>query len=302
MAALAVALTAWGLSQLFVKYLIQHGYDPHTQNFYRYVAGTLAILPWVWHRMQVRQVRLTRPVLWRLLGVSLAAVGHQVSWVVAMQWIYPALAAFLIKSSVLFAGGLVFLLYPEERWVFRSGRFRGGLGLALAGAAGLALLRPDLDRMEINVAVLLVLFSAAMWGTYSVVVKRVSAQLGPTVSFGVVGVYVTLILAVPAVTVGDLGHWREVAWPVNVVLVVSGILCIGVGHVCYYVALRALGVAVCTTMLMTTPLFTMLLSFWWFGERLTAGQIAAGIVLLAGGILTLLAKEKPAPVAGAVDA
>lgn len=231
-------------------------------------------------------------------------MAHQVSWVIAMQWIYPALAAFLIKSSVLFAGTLVFLFYPEERWVFRSGRFTGGLGLALLGTAGLALLRPDLGRMEINVAVVLVLFSAAMWGTYSVFVKRVAAELGPTVSFGIVGIYVTLMLAVPAVAAGHLGHWRAVAWPVNVVLVLSGVLCIGVGHVCYYMAIRALGVAVCTTMLMTTPLFTMLLSFWWFGERLTAGPVAAGVVLLVGGSLTLLAKEKREPVAvgGAADA
>ena len=82
---------------------------------------------------------------------------------------------------------------------------------------------------------------------------------------------------------------------VNAIMLSSGVLCIGIAHTLYYYALRTLTVSVCATMLLTTPLGTLALSHWLFGEQMTSGQILSGILLLAGGALTLLAKERPAP-------
>lgn len=71
-------------------------------------------------------------------------------------------------------------------------------------------------------------------------------------------------------------------------MVVSGITLIGLAHTLYFYAIKRLGVSICATMMLTTPQGTAVLSRWMFGERLTTGQ-------WAGGALTLLAKEKPAP-------
>jgi drug/metabolite transporter (DMT)-like permease len=290
--ALAVVLVAWSLSSLFVKFLIPY-YDPHTQNVYRYASGMFVMLPFLFARLQ-NDRRLERRLLWRLLVPTIPNVLHQVSWVVGLIWVYPALCSFLNKSSVLFAAGLAFVFFPEERWLFRSKRFLIGLTLTVLGTLGLALLRTDLGQMQVNLAVLLVLFAAAMWAVYSVAIKRPAAELGSAVSFSVVSIYTTLALLPLALIWGDLGHFRDVPWRVNVIMIFSGVLCIGVAHTLYWYAIREIGVSICATMLLTTPLGTLLLSRWIFGEQLTFGQIIAGIGLLVGGALTLLAKEKPA--------
>jgi drug/metabolite transporter (DMT)-like permease len=68
-----------------------------------------------------------------------------------------------------------------------------------------------------------------------------------------------------------------------------------VAHTLYFYAIKQLGVSVCATLMLTTPLGAMALSRWMFGERLAGGQLVGGLMLLTGGALTLFAREKPLP-------
>lgn len=301
--ALAFVLVAWSFSSPVVKYLMPY-YDPWTQNVYRYAAGMLALLPLLIRRLRRGPAVLNRRSLRALLVPAVPNIVHQTAWVVALLWIFPALASFLNKSSVLFAALMAYALFPEERWLFRSKRFVSGLALSVAGTLGLALLRPDLHELKINLGVLLALVAAAAWAMYSVAAKRPAEELGSTVSFAVVSIYTTLALVPMALAWGNLAAWRTTPWHVNAVMIVSGIVLIGWAHTAYFYAIKRLGVSVCATMLLTTPLGTTLLSRWMFGERLSIGQLAGGAMLLAGGALTLLAKERKvsAPVAQAVAA
>jgi drug/metabolite transporter (DMT)-like permease len=291
--ALGIVLLAWSLSSVFVKYLIREGYNPHTQNFYRYAAGTLALVPLLLRRRDPPRAKPSGRVLLLLLAATVPNLSHQICWTVSLNWINPGLSSFLNKSSVLFAALLAFTLYAEERWLIRSKRFLTGLALTVLGTVGLALLRGDLDKMEANLGVALALLAGLSWAAYSVVVKRPTAEIGSTAAFAIVGIYTTTVLFSVALCWGDLGHWNRVPWHVNLIMILSGIFCIGAGHTLYYYAMQRLTVSVCSTMLLTTPLGTLLISSWLFGEKMTTGQILSGIALIAGSMLTLLAKEKP---------
>jgi len=290
--ALVGVLLAWSLSSVFVKYLIRAGYDAHTQNFYRYAAGTLAVLPFLLRRVRQPGVQLNRRLLLLLILPAIPNLTHQVSWTMALNWIDPGLASFLNKSSVLFAAVLAFLLFREERWLFRSGRFVSGLLLTILGTLGLALLHPGLGDKQTNTGVILVLIAAFSWALYSVAAKVPTAEAGSTVAFGIVGVYTTVVLLPVALHWGDLGRWHTMPWHVNAIMIFSGVLCIGLAHTLYYYAMRVLTVSVCATMLLTTPLGTLLISRWLFNEQMTAGQVVSGIILIAGGFLTLLARKQ----------
>jgi drug/metabolite transporter (DMT)-like permease len=293
--ALVIVLLAWSLSSVFVKYLIREGYDAHTQNFYRYLAATLAVLPFLVRRVRRDGVQLNRRLLWLLLLTTLPNLSHQISWTISLNWINPGLASFLNKSSVLFAAVLAFLLFPDERWLFRSGRFLTGLTLTILGTAGLALMRGDVGDLKANLGVVLVLIAALSWAVYSVAAKRPTAEVGSPVAFGVVGIYTTIACFFVALQWGDLSRWSRTPWHVNVIMIGSGILCIGIAHTLYYYAMRVLTVSVCATMLLTTPLGTLLISRWLFKEQMTSGQLLSAVLLMAGGFLTLLAKKGQTP-------
>jgi len=304
--ALAVMLAVWCTPTLFVKYLMPY-YDPFTQNFLRYASSSVFMLPLMFWlvRREGGNGRYRGKPRWRpLVAPALINALYQTAWVTSQRWLEPAFTSFLNKSSVLFAAAMAYAVFPEERPLFRSRHFRAGVVLCVIGTIGLSLLRPDLGVMTINTAVLLALFSASLWAAYSVVVKKIMPESSPTISFAIVSVVSTAALAVPAAGWGDLGGWNRAPWQVNLVLVVSGLLCIGLGHTLYYYALKALGVSVCATLLLLTPLGTLALSRWLYGEQMTPGQIISGVVLLAGGALTVWAKERPASlaVAGAAEA
>jgi drug/metabolite transporter (DMT)-like permease len=292
--ALLATVAIWATPTIFVKYLTPY-YDAWTQNALRYMSGAALIVPIALWRMRQQGVRLTKSQLKKLWWPALPNVGQQISWVYAMYFVFPALAAFLNKSSILFASVLAYALFPEERWLFRSKQFIAGASLMLAGTVGLAILRPDLRNAEVNAAVLLIVFAAMMWATYSVAVKKYTEDIGSTVAFGVVGVYSTLILAVLMWIFGDVSQWQRAPWHVNAILIASGMLCIGLGHTLYFYAIRQLGVTVCASMLLATPLGTLALSRLIFGEKLTGGQLFSAAVLLGGAALTILVREKRTP-------
>ena len=289
--ALAIVLVAWSFSTPVVKYLMPY-YDPWTQNFYRYASGMLALLPLLIRR---GPGSLNRRSLVRLLVPTVPNIVQQIGWVVALMWIYPALASFLNKASVLFAALMAYFLFPEERWLFRSKRFLAGLALSLAGTLAMALLRPDLNKMQMNLGVVLVLVAAAAWACYTVAAKRPAEEIGSAVSFATVCLYSTAAFLPMALVWGDLSRWNAAPVHVNAVVVVSGIFCIGLAHTLYFYAIKKLGASVCATVVLGTPLGAALLSSFMFGERLTAGQWAGGAMLLTGGALTLFAKERPLP-------
>lgn len=295
--ALAFVVLIWCTPSVFVKYLIAH-YDPFTQNFYRYASSALFLLPWLAWRLRERG-RLSRNELGRLLRPSIPNVISQTAWPLALLWLLPAFVSLFSKSSILFSCLLAAIFFPDERWLFRSGRFLLGLALSFIGTIGLSLLRPDLGEAKVNLAILLVLCSSLSWATYSVTVKKYVPDVGPRVSFAVISLYTTLLLLFPALIWGDLGLVAKAPWQVNLILVLSGILCIGIAHPLYYVAIRELGVTICATMLLGTPFGALALSHLVFDEVLTPGQLACGVVLLVGGGLTLWISGSPAPVRSA---
>ena len=296
--ALTVMLAVWCTPTLFVKYFLPY-YDPFAQNFLRYLSSTAMMLPlMVWQlRKDGRRGGLSKRQWLLLILPALPNVLYQTAWVTSQLWLEPAYTAFLNKASILFAAVMAYALFPEERPLFRSNRFLAGMLLCVIGTLGLSLVRSNIGVMKINLAVLLVLFSASMWAAYSVVVKKIAPGIGSTVSFAAVSIYTTVAMAVPALVWGNAANFTRTSWQVNLIMILSGMMCIGLGHTLYYYALKIIGVSVCATLLLLTPLGTLLLSRWLFGEHMTIGQIIWGIVLLVGGALTVWARERPGTLA-----
>lgn len=293
--ALAAAVVIWSSPPIF-QFWLSGPFDPWTQNFYRYAAGLLAVAPFVawlsWRaprRLTVRE--------W--LGCAAAAAPnalHQVAQTMAVVLLLPGIYALLGRTSVIMTAAMAIVLFPDERWIARSLRFQLGTLLGLAGVAGLvwpgqgAAARPGFLA-----GLALALAAAFGWAAYAVLVKRFASRAGPTVGFGVIGLFTVALLLPLMLAFGDAGAVFRAGPAANAVLFFSGVVSIGLGHWLYYVGIRELGAAPAQTALLLCPLGTMVLSSLLFAEAFTPAQIVAGMVLLGGAFFALSARPPAAP-------
>src|SRR5205085_9640219 len=110
---------------------------------------------------------------------------------------------------------------------------------------------------------LLIAFTATFcWALYGVLVKRPSAELGSIRSFGVIS-FITSVLLLPLTLVfGKIGAPVHAGTHVNLILILSAVICITLAHVLYYVAIHEIGVALAQTLQLLCPAGAMALSVW----------------------------------------
>jgi len=293
--ALAAAVVIWSTPPIF-QYWLARPFDAWTQNFYRYAAGFLTMVPFLAWMAWRSPRRMTRSDWFGCAGAAVPNVVHQVAQTMAVVLLWPGVYALLGRISVIFTAVLAVIFFADERWIARSVKFQLGTVLALLGVAGLVW-RPGMGPVS-AAGVGLALFAATGWAAYGIMVKKFTAQSGPTLGFGAVSLCTTLLLLPLMLVFGDPGAvLRADAWT-NFVLFGSGVLSIGVGHWLYYVGIRELGAAPAQSALLLCPLGTMMISAELFGERFGVIETAAGGILLLGAFLALSARppvvEEPA--------
>src|SRR6266513_1781637 len=192
--AILATVVIWSTPSLFQFYLIRY-YEPWSQNFYRYLVGFLAVLPFVLLRFRAKGGRLDRAAFVACLIPSLPNVVHQITQTVALYHMGPGVYAIFGRSTVIFTAVLAVIFFPEERHIIRQWQFQVGTVLGLIGAIGVVYFQQGWQAGAMPLRGFAIAFVASLcWALYSVLVKRPSAMLGPIRSFGVVSFITTLLL------------------------------------------------------------------------------------------------------------
>src|SRR6266403_848619 len=291
-AAVFATVLIWSTPSLFMYYLNRY-YDPWAQNFYRYFVACLAIAPFVFYRVHRGGPGIGLRAVVLCFVPCVPNVIHQVTQVMALFYMGPGVYTIFIRSSVIFTALLALAFFPEERVVIRQWKFQAGTMLGLIGAFGVIWFQPNVQSQERHIALpgLLIAFAASFcWALYGVLIKRPSAQLGSIRSFGLVSFITSVLLFPLTCAFGNVATPVEVSWFVNLVLVISAVICITMAHVLYYVAIQEIGVALAQTLQLLCPLGAVALSAWIFGEHLTTAQLWSAAILLFGAFLAMRVK------------
>ncbi|MDQ6859997.1 MAG: DMT family transporter [Verrucomicrobiota bacterium] len=291
-AAIFATVVIWSTPSLFLFYLNRY-YDPYAQNFYRYSVACLAVLPFLFIGIGSTKHPLDRRAFLACVIPAIPNVIHQISQVLALFYIGPGVFAIFMRTSVIITAVLALIFFPEERWVLRQWRFQVGTVFGLLGAVGVFWFQPGTETSHVPLAGVLTALSATFcWAAYSVLVKRPSAQLGSIRSFGLISLVTSALLLPLTLLFGDITTPLHTTAHVNLIVILSALLCISLAHILYYIAIRELGVALSQTLQLVCPAASLGLSAWIFGERLTTAQLVSAAVLLVGAFLAMQVKPQ----------
>jgi len=287
------ATFCWGAVPVMLKYLARPEYVPDgfTANAVRYPIAALLYLPWLVFGIRRGQLR----GLWLTAAIPTALnLACQTLWAWAPYHLDAGLLAFLLRLCVVWSLLGAFIVFRDERPLARSPRFWIGAGLALMGFVVMSWHGITRGPGASMTGILIIFFCGICLGLYGVSVRYVMHKLHPLVVFSLVSGYTSIGLIAMAPLGEPASVLRLPSLPLTV-LIASSFIGIAAAHGLYYIAVQRIGVAICSLMLMATPLVSSLGAYLLLGENFTLTQWAGGAVLLVGSTLAIKAQSHLAP-------
>jgi drug/metabolite transporter (DMT)-like permease len=285
--AMVLTLLGWSSVPLFLRHFAE-SIDVWSSNGWRYGFAALLWAPLI----VVMRGRGRLPAgIWRDAVVPSAINSlSQVVFVAAHYQIEPGVLSFGLRSQLVFAAVGAYLLFPSERGVIRSFSYLLGGVLLLTGTAGALFLSDEPIRAGDAFGIALAVASGMLFAAYGLSVRACMHRHGSAIAFAVISQYtagamVALMFVFgreAGLTVASILSGADV-----VLLLLSSVIGIALGHVLFYMSIARLGVAVSSGVLQLHPFVVAVGSLAIFDERLTPAQWAGGAVALVGAALML---------------
>jgi drug/metabolite transporter (DMT)-like permease len=217
-------------------------------------------------------------------------VVAQTCWAVAPYYNDASVIGFMFRMTFLFSAVIGYVLLHEERAfvrhpVFAAGSlgviagvllmYQGGLAGAGTSPAGLAIM----------------IWTAVCWAMYGVSVQRKMQAYPARLSFGVISIYTCGALVFLMFLFGKPSDLSTVPGREVMLLTVSGVLGIGIGHVLLYRAIRILGPVMTQSAFSVMPFIGALIAYLVLGEVLTPAQWLGGLIVVGSCAVMLWLKK-----------
>ncbi len=288
---IVLTLLGWASVLPCLKYLSPH-IDAWTANGWRYGLSALMWLPLL--LVVAMRGRLPERLWKRAIVPSVVNCVGQACFALTIYYIGPGLAGFLLRVALVSSTCGALILFADERVLVRSPRFWVGMSLVVISSIGTILFSSAPVEGATAIGIVLGLIAGVFFGLYGVAVRHYMRDVPATTSFAVISLYtaggMVVLMMIWGVDSGmSVFRLSAFNW---MILVVSAIVGIALGHVFYYASIARLGVAVSGAIIQLAPFLCAAASVAIFGEVLTTGQWMSGIVLLVGGFILLDAEKR----------
>lgn len=290
-ATILMTLAGWTAVPLFLEHF-SHLIDAWTSNGWRYGFAALlwspVVLAGLFHK------RLPKG-LWKVTLVpGLVNSLGQVCFTWAHYKIEPGLLTFGLRIQIICVAIGAALLFPNERRIIRTKSFMVGLVMVLVGTLGTISTGDAIATDQSVFGVGLAILSGVMFAAYSISVRYFLHAVHPIVAFAVISQYTAGLMLLLMLFLGENAGAAAVRLPPVqfYLLLLSSVVGIALGHVCYYIAIARLGVAVSAGVIQLQPFAVGAFSVVLFHERLTPFQWAAGGVAVLGAALVLWVQHR----------
>jgi drug/metabolite transporter (DMT)-like permease len=303
--AIVLTLVGWTSIPLFLRYFTGD-IDAWTANGWRYALSALIWAPvLLWAAWRQR----TPPGLWRAALVpSIFNAGGQICFGLAPYYVEPGLMTFSLRLQIVFLTFGAAILFAAERRVIRTPLFLVGLAMVIFGTLATVVQRPGGLGGGTALGVGLAIASGLLYASYALSVRKWMMGMNPIIAFAAVSQYTGAVLVLLMLALGrsiSTGLWDAglsaldlSGWKLGM-LALSSLVGIGLGHTFYFFSIARLGLAVSASVVQLQPVTVSIASLIIFGEILTRGQWACGVLAIVGAGVILYAQSRTRPALGA---
>ena len=273
------AVCCWSSGPVFIRLISEH-VDAHTQNFFRYLTACVFWLPFL-----IFYCRKHKPgkIIWvKSFWPAVINIASQVLWASSLYYIDPGFMVLLSKSATIWVIVFSFILFADERLLFRSKRFWVGLVLSVIGVVGVVMFKEGFGSEKTLTGILLILAFSLVWAVYTISIKVCFKNIDVRVGFSVISIYTVAGLGVIALLFGRPEEAFSIGLRPWVYIVFSGLLSIAFAHTLFYTSIKRIGATIPSLVLLVTPFTTLLVSHLVIGESLSGAQWVFGVVLTVG--------------------
>jgi O-acetylserine/cysteine efflux transporter len=218
----------------------------------------------------------------------------QVTFTWAHYRIDPGVLTFGLRTQIVFAAVGAYLLFPAERPVIRSLAYLGGILAVGVGTSGAVLLGEEpLGAARVS-GIVLSIASGLFFAGYGLSVRKFLGGVRSILAFAAISQITAAAMVTLMLLFGERSGAVVLDLPADqiLLLLLSAVIGIAIGHVLYYASLARLGVAVTASVLQLQPFLVAVGSAMLFGERLVAAQWTGGGIAVAGAVLILTAQRR----------
>lgn len=285
-------LVGWCSIPIFLRHF-SHSIDPWTSNGWRYGFAALLWLPVILLGFQRRDLPKG---LWKaaLVPAAFNSLG-QICFTYAHYQVDPALLTFGLRVQIIFVTLGALLLFPAERLIVRKPLFILGIALVFGGTLATVLADSNITKGATTLGVLLAVGAGALFACYGLSVRHYMHGIGSLTAFAAISQYTAIVQIILMLLLGrSLGAEAvtHLALDQFLLLLLSAVIGIALGHVFYYISIKQLGVAVSAGVIQLQPFGVGIASFYFFEEKLTPLQWTMGSLAVCGAALILRVQHK----------
>lgn len=287
-----MTLIGWSSVPLFIKHF-SHAIDVWTSNGWRYTFSALLwapVLVWgAWRKSLPKGLWKAAlvPALFNSLG--------QVCFAKALYMINPGVMTFSLRFQIVFVAVGAAVLFANERRVVKSPGFIVGVCMVMAGTMSLVALGGTSLGDASGWGIATALASGLLFACYGLSVRKFTHGMPALVAFAAISQYTAAVMLGLMLALGK-DHGANVMSILSAeqfaLLLLSSFIGIALGHVCYYISIARLGVAVSSGIIQLQPFLVSAASYFLFGEVLSVPQWCAGMVAIAGAAVMLVVQHR----------
>jgi len=293
------AVFLWALGNIFVAYLNMF-FDNYTQNFFRFVSASVVLLFFsLFLKKNSGHLNFFKGLKVLLIPI-ITVFTFQIFIVYGIELTTPTIATLITRLSIIFVDILSFLLFPEEKSTISKKGFTIGTLVSFIGVSGVVLTGSSLYRSSefFITGVVLLLLASILWAFYTVSIRIALRNSNPFSATVIIFLFSGIMYLPLSVLTGGIYAVLKVEPAVNLLLIISGILAIGLANFLNYYAIQSLGASLPSNLQILLPVFTGVMSTIVFREEMPPLKILFAVLTLIGCWIIVKtseqAVEKPA--------